>query len=489
MAYFSIAIPPGVYANGTTRQSAGRYNSANLMRWYSGEMRPVGGWAERSTSTVDGKARAIISWKDNSNTSWAGIGTHSNLYAMSRSGALSDITPVGYVVGRPNAVLGGGYGLGAYGAGSYGTARPSSDIIEATVWTLDTWGEYLVGCTADDQNLYEWQLDTGTRAAIIANSPPARALSVTAENIMMALGADNNPRLIRNSDIEDNTMWVEDPLNYARRYLLQTTGRLMCAKRVNGGQLILTDVDAWLATFIGQPFVYSYAKVGSGCGIISQQAIAVTDSQAVWMSQNGFWIFDGYTRPLASDVHDYIFSDINVVQASKVYSVHISAFGEVWWYYPSAASQEIDRYVMWNYRENHWSIGELARLSGTDRGVFQYPLMVDNDGQVWDHEYLYDHGGDVPFATTGPVEVGEGDNVVHVRKVVPDEDNLGDVTVTFQTKFYPMASNTTYGPYSLTANKDVRFTARQVQVTYTGTDGADFRIGNFRLEGVTGGLR
>lgn len=489
MAYFTLELPPGVYANGTTLQSAGRYNAANLMRWYSGEMRPVGGWNERSTTQVSGKARSLLTWKDNSNNTWAGIGTHTNLYAMTRSGVLTDITPAVYVAGRPDAITGGGYGSGSYGALAYGTPRPSSDVIDATVWTLDTWGENLVGCTADDQKIYEWEPDTNNDAVQIANSPLARAVVVTEERIMMALGADGNPRLVRNSDQEDNTVWTETTTNYAREFPLQTSGRLMCGKRVNGGTLLMTDVDAWLATFQGFPLVYGYQKVGSGCGIISQQAIAVTQSQTEWMSKNGFWIYNGYVQPLACDVHDYVFSDLNLNQASKIYAVHISEFGEVWYFYPSAASIEIDRYVIHNYRENHWSVGNLVRLSGTDRGVFTYPLMIDNSGQVWDHESGYDHDGIQPFATGGPLQIGNGDNVVMVRKIVPDERNLGDVSVSFLTKFYPMGAETTFGPFTLNQNTDCRFTARQVQVKYTGEDGADFRIGNFRLEGVTQGLR
>jgi hypothetical protein len=489
MAYFTVDIPPGVYANGTPYQAAGRYNGANLWRWFSGESRPVGGWVERSTTTLSGKARAILTWRDNSNNSWAGIGTHTNLYVMTKSGDVSDITPVVYVPGRPDAITGGGYGSGTYGSGTYGASVPSSDVIDATVWTLDTWGENLVGCTPDDQRIYEWVPDTAFPAVQITGSPLARAVVVTEERIMMALGADGNPRLVRNSDQQDNTTWTPTTTNYARDFTLQTVGRLMCGKKVNGGTLLMTDVDAWLATFLGFPLVYGYNKVGSGCGIISQQAIAVTESQAVWMSQNGFWIYNGYTQPLDCEVHDYVFSDLNFDQASKIYAVHVSAFGEVWWFYPSSESIEIDRYLIWNYRENHWSLGQVVRLCGTDKGVFNYPLMVDNGGQVWDHENGFDHDGINPLATTGPIQIGNGDQIIHVRKIVPDERSLGQVTVSFATKFYPMGSNTSYGPYSLTENTDARFTARQVQLTYTGEDGEDFRVGNFRIEGVPGGLR
>lgn len=489
MSYFTIDLPPGVYANGTTYSAKGRFSSANLWRWFSGEQRPVGGWVLRTASAVSGKARAILAWKSNTNTSWAGIGTHTGLYSMSKSGIVANITPAGYQGGRADGALGGGYGSGPYGQGVYGRARTStSDVIEATVWTLDTWGQNLIGCTASDQKIYEWVPGSAGPALVVANAPQARAIVVTSDRILMALGA-GNPRRVKWSDRENNTVWTSTSTNYAGEFDLQTAGRLMCGKRITGGTLLWTDIDVWLASFLGQPLVYGFTRAGSGCGAISQQAVAVTDSLAVWMSQNGFWIYNAYVSSLDCDVHDYVFSDINLVQASKIYAVHISSFGEVWWFYPSAASLEIDRYVVWNYRENHWNIGQLSRLSGTDRGVFQYPLMVDNAGQIWDHERGLDHGGLQPYAETGPIEIGQGDNVFCVRQIIPDERTLGQVDVSFSTRFYPNGAATTYGPYSLSQRTDARFTARQANMRFTADDGADFRVGKFRLEGVLGGLR
>jgi hypothetical protein len=488
MSFFTIDLPPGVYANGTAYSGKGRFNDANLWRWYSGEQRPVGGWISRTETHVTGAARAILAWKSNTNTPWAGIGTHTGLFSLSKSGIVADITPVGYQVGRADAKLGGGYGSGPYGGGVYGRARPSTtNVIEATVWSLDTWGQDLVGCTPSDQKLYEWVPGSATPAAPIANAPQARALVVTSDRILMALGA-GNPRRVKWCDQENNTDWVPTAVNYAGEFDLQTAGRLLCGRRITGGTLLFTDVDVWLATFVGQPFVYSFTRAGSG-GAISSQAVAVTDSLAVWMSQNDFKVYNAYVDSLDCDVHDKVFSDINLVQASKIFAVHVSAFGEVWWFYPSAESVEIDRYVVWNYRENHWNVGALARTCGIDRGVFQYPMMVDVEGAIWDHERGLDHGGLQPFAQTAPIELGQGDNVVSVREIIPDASSLGDVKVSFSTQFYPNGPETGFGPYSLTQRTDCRFTARQLKMRFTGEDGEDFRVGKFRLEGVAGGRR
>lgn len=489
MTYVTISPPPGVFANGTAYSAKGRFTDANLWRWYSQEQRPVGGWVLHTDEEVSGKARAIIAWKSNTGSSWAGVGTHVGLYSMSKSGIVGDITPASFQSGRADASLGAGYGSLAYGTDLYGTARAStSDILDATVWTLDTWGQDLVGVAATDQRIYEWPPGSAGPAEPIANAPECRAVVVTADRIMMALGA-GNPRRVAWSDQEDNTEWTSTDLNYAGDFDLQTPGRLMCGRRVTGGTLLFTDVDVWLASFVGQPFVYSFKREGSGCGIISQGAVIATDSQAEWMSQNGFWSYAGYVSPLECDVHDRVFSDINLVQASKIHAVHISAFGEIWWFYCSANSTEIDRYVVRNYREGHWSVGQLARLCATDRGVFQYPLMVDGAGGIWDHERGLDHGGAQPFALTGPMEIGQGDNVLTVREIIPDERTLGQVQVSFDAKFYPNGPTTTYGPYDLSQRTDCRLTARQVSIRYTADDGEDFRVGNFRFEGALGGKR
>jgi hypothetical protein len=484
-----LQFPPGVYRAGTEYQSKGRYYDANLVRWFEGTIRPVGGWRSRSASTVTGKARCVLTWTDNSGDAWIGIGTHSKLYAMDRAGTLTDITPSGFVPGNPDATFAGGYGSLDYGEDTYGTPRAATTTLSpASVWTLDTWGETLVGCMAEDGKIYEWGLNVANDATQISGSPTARAVVVTAERIMFALGAAGNPRTVKWSNQEDNTSWTASGTTQAGDFNLQTSGRLMCGKRVRGATLLLTDVDAHVATYQGRPFIYGFERVGTNCGVASQQGVAVIDGQAVWMGPNGFWSFDGFVKPLNCEVSDYVFSDINADQISKVYAVHNSAFGEVWWFYPSSAATEIDRYVIWNYRENHWSIGEMVRLCGVDRGALLYPLMVGNDGVIYEHEVGFDHSGAVPFVESGPMELGNGDNVVMCRQLIPDDKTTGQVTAKFYTRFWPNTTQTEHGPYTLESPTSVRFTGRQVSVRYVGTD-VDWRVGTPRLEVTEGGLR
>jgi hypothetical protein len=160
----------------------------------------------------------------------------------------------------------------------------------------------------------------------------------------------------------------------------------MTARRVRGQTLFLTDVDAHIATYAGQPFIYTFEIAGRACGAISVNCIAALDNFAVWMGSKGFYMYDGYVRPLPCEVSDYVFNDINTIQISKVYAVNNAQFNEVWWLYPSASSNENNRYVAWNYKEDYWTTGTISRTAGTDGGVFRNPIMIDATGQVFDHE-------------------------------------------------------------------------------------------------------
>jgi hypothetical protein len=306
---------------------------------------------------------------------------------------------------------------------------------------------------------------------------------------MFALGAGGNPRKVQWCDQENNTVWTPAGDNQAGDYELATPGTLIAGKRVKGINLLFTDVDVHTAQYVGAPFVYGFEKAGSGCGLISAQSVAAIDTAAIWMSKSGFWIYDGYVKPLPSEVSDYVSGNMNFSQSSKVYAVHNSQFGEIWWYYPSSGSNENDSYVTYNYREQHWNIGTLARTAGTDAGVFANPLAVSTDGFIYEHEVGFAYDSASLYAESGPVQLGNGDNIMSVRQVIPDEQTLGEAVVSFKTRNYPTGTQSTFGPYTAANPTDVRFAARQVNMKVTGAVLADWRIGVMRLDAVPSGKR
>lgn len=489
MPLIPYELPPGVFKNGTRYQSAGRFYDADLWRWFEGTQRPVGGWRKKSSSAVDGKGRAIITWVDNSNTTWTAVGSNEGLFVFTRAGTLFNITPAGYTAGPADATTGGGFGTGLFGTGAFGAPRPdNTNVIPAQVWTLDTWGEILIACDGDV--IYEWELNTGVPATVLtAGAPPdeaapsAVAIFVTEEGAIVALGAAGDPRKIEWCDPEDRNLWKPAADNLAGGFRVQTQGKLQTGKRVRGGSVVNTDVDVHSMTYSpGSPDIYDIQRLASGCGIISKQGIAVVDSRAIWMGTNRFWLFDGSVNPLECDVGDFVFTDLNPGQVSKATTVHNSQFGEVWFFYPSASSIENDSYVSYNYRENHWSVGALDRLCGTDKGTGgQYPMMVDADGFLYEHEVGQFRDGRTPYALSGPIELGEGDATLSVYDIIPDETNLGSVQVYFTTGDWTMSPDTIIGPVDLIDRTNVRFNTRRLSIRLEADPDQDFRVGKFRF--------
>jgi hypothetical protein len=496
-----LNIPPGVYSNGTEYQSKGRNFDANLVRWQFGALGPIGGWRKRteyteatnSYATVTGKARRVISWRDNNSQAWSAIGTHSNLYAMTISGVLSDITPTGLTVGRADATTGAGYGSGGFGEGPFGQSNPEAytTLLPASIWSLDTFGEILLGVLPDDGKLYEWNLNTNVVATQVTNAPISnKCVLVTPERIVMCLGAAGVPRDIAWSDQEDRNEWTAAANNQAGNFSLQTAGTILNAVNVKGGSLIFTDKDVWRVVYLGPPLVYGFPQDNAGGGLVSAGAVTTADGAAYWMSHENFYVYTGYSQPIACDVHDAVFKDINRAQISKVTAWHNASFGEVWWFYPSADSTENDKYVVYDYRERHWNKGTLSRLCATDKAPLPYPIAVDAYGYVYDHEVGYNHDGAISFIEHGPVELGTGENSSNLTFLYPDESAQGDVSMTFKTKMYPNGTERSFGPYTATRQPvPIRVHGRQMLVKAIGAASTNWRLGIPRIEVKPGSKR
>jgi hypothetical protein len=649
MALIPLKIPAGFYRTGTELDASGRWRDGSLVRWRDGSLRPIGGWRvnENIASITTNAPRSMHTWESNNGTRYVAAGSYNELFAVVSGGTAYDIAPTGLTAGSEDASVNIGYGYGFYGAGTYGTPRPDTgNLVAATTWSLDNWGERLVACSNADGKLYEWDLQTGateqitdgdfsdaifgsynfvnwtnTNNAFIPNyggflsggtpqnpsddqiasvtgvvgslsqtittvagakytiefnqvsvtapvdatltvtgnatllsetitdfdagglgtvvqyeftadsssavvsfnatstssnfdislvsvvqtSFPAQQISnapidnlgliVTEERFLFALGAGGNPRKVQWSDREDNTTWTPASTNEAGDIELQTSGQIETAIRTRGQTLVITDVDAHTARYIGPPYVYGFERVGTSCGIISRQAAADVDMGVFWMGNGGFYRFDGnLVSEIPCDVHDYVFGDINTSQKSKTWAFTNGQFGEIWWFYASSNSTEIDRYVAFDYKENHWLIGNLSRTSGASRGVFEYPMLMDANGAMYDHEvglsYAVSGTEQTVFAESGPISIGNGDNIMQVTDLIPDEKTQGDVDVTFKSRYYPNDTEYTHGPYTPSSPTAVRFSGRQIRMRVEGdTPYAAWRVGTMRVDAKAGGRR
>lgn len=492
MSYVPVKLPAGVYKHGTELDSAGRWIDANLVRWQNGSLRPMGGWISRASAASTYAPRGMLAWVDNSHDEHIALGSYEKLYSVSASGTVSDITPAGFTSGALDAEENIYYGGGFYDVGDYGVQRPTTNLFqECSTWALDTWGENLVGCMCDDGKLYEWSLVGATPAAVITNAPVNnKSLVVTEERFIFALASGGNPRKVAWCDREDNTTWTPTATNEAGDIELQTSGEIMQGLRVRGRTLIITNEDAHIATYQGAPTVYGFERIGTACGAVSRKSAASVQGGAFWMGRSAFFMYDGSSvQKMPCDISDYVFKDINNSQQSKVFSVHNSQHGEVWWFYPSESSVENDRYAVYNYAEGYWNIGYLGRTSGVDLGVFNAPIWADASGNLYDHETGFSHGSSSVYAETAPITFSQSSNITKIIGMIPDEATQGEVTVTFKTRFHPNDTEYTYGTYSMANPTSVRCSGRQIRMVVNGIENADWRVGTMRLDIIEGGKR
>ncbi len=381
-----------------------------------------------------------------------------------------------------------GYGSSIYGGGVYGApGSATSAPTPVRVWRLESWGQYLNATPGDDGKVYEWQLDVTARAAAVSGAPTARAIVANDQRILTVLGAAGNPRKIQWSDQEDNTVWSSLATNQAGDYNIQTAGSLVCGKRAKGGAtLCFTDVDVWQQSYIGGTLVYGFEKIGDKCGIISAGALDASDVLIPWMGKGQFWLYNGFVQPLACDVVDYVFTDMNLTQTSKITCHYLAQFGEFWWFYPSKDATENDRYVTWAPNAaggSQWTIGQMARLAGADAGVLLYPLRVADDAYVYEHEAgLIDIANYVPYLESGPIDLGAADRTMDVMNYIPDEETAGDVELTLKFKMYPNDPEFTFGPFTAANPSNVRTTGRQMKVRYSAVTASDWRVGVPKLD-------
>ena len=163
----NLDIAPGIVRNGTNYQQANAWNDSNLVRWYEDSMQPIGGWRSKTTSAMTGVCRKIVNYRDNAANRRTVAGTHSKLYAIDETFSIFDITPTGFTAGSADAVQNLGWGAMTWGSSTWGTPRPDNGTYTpATTWSIDTWGEYAIGCETSDGKIYQWANATSTPAAL-----------------------------------------------------------------------------------------------------------------------------------------------------------------------------------------------------------------------------------------------------------------------------------------------------------------------------------
>jgi len=410
-------------------------------------------------------------------------------------------------VGTVDSIAGLGWGAGSFGSSTWGTPRSVTDFLAAArTWAIEQWGEDVI-CNPRAGGIYVWDSSAGTsaRATLITQAPAsANAVLVSPEDRhLIALGAHDgvaaNPMLIRWCDQENYTDWTPTVTNTAGSKQLDMGNEIVCGAKVRGEHLVFTDSSLYSMVFVGPPDTFAFRTLGDNGGIVGPLAVHVFEGVAYWMGDRGFFMYDGVTKVINCSIESAVFDNLNRTQRAKVWAGVNREFREVWWLFPSAASDECDTYALFNLKDQSWSYGTLDRtmLIG-DSEVIDDAYGFGTDGYLYTHEIGTD-AYDQPmtaFIESGDVELDAGGNqIAHLGKFIPDmKDFTGAVDVTFKGKKYPQdAAYYESGPHTVTTTTpfiNPRIRARQLALRIDSSALGDaWRLGTPRVDLVPHGGR
>lgn len=325
-----------------------------------------------------------------------------------------------------------------------------------------------------------------------------RAVVVTPERHVMLIGAGGEMRRVAWSSREDYTDWnFASTTNTAGFLDLQTETPLLTAGNVREGTLVWSENRAFLGRYIGLPFIYGFDELGT-TRLYSPNAFAEFDGRCVWMDESGFMAYGGGSmQPLSCPLSDYIFSDIDPEYGPRVSHASVNGkFDEVWFFYPSNGSTECDRYVVWNWAENHWSMGTLARTAMFPAGVGSYPLMTGTDKHLYQHEDGWTYDGftcaNNVYVVSSTVNLPGDEQSMNITQLVPSNGGNYNLTkYTLFTRMTPNGAERTFGPYLSRSDGyvDTRATGRDVRIRICANEAGDWSIGRIRMKISAGGRR
>ena len=421
-------------------------------------------------------------------------------------------------------VEGTGWGVGPWGDGTWGSTSSLGAANQLRLWSMDNFGEDLIS-NPRAGSIYYWDKTSGlnTRAVTLsslsgANLAPTKGLQVIVSDVdrhVLILGADPitgdtrtgtiDPLLIAFSDQENATDWEPKATNTAGSLRCSAGSEIIGGLRARQETLIWTDVALYSLQFIGPPNTFGLNLVNEGVSLIGPNAAINSPQGIFWMDKKGFYNYTGAVNPLPCSVHAHVFDDINEGQAFQVFAFLNKQFNEVGWFYCSADSTSVDRYVVYNYVEQLWSIGQLSRTAWLDEGIVAFPRAAGKSGSshfLYQHETGNDDDGspmDNVFIESADFDLGDGEEFQFIRRMIPDVKFTGtggedqQLNVVLKQRNFPGESLSTDQTTSFTASTtkiDMRGRARQATLRFESDDdaaegvrlGVGFRIGGTRLD-------
>jgi len=430
---------------------------------------------------------------------------------------------------------------------AWGEAASGDLVLEPGMWSLDNFGDKAI-CLIHDSAVFEWNSAatdaTSNRATIISGAPTAsrHMLVSTPDRHLVFFGTETtigtpstqDDMFIRFSDQEDINTYTPTATNTAGTQRLADGSQIRGAIRGRDAILVWTDTALFTQRFVGQPFTFAFAQVGTHCGLVGQNACVEVDGAAYWMSENGFFRYAGKLESLPCLVEDHVYNDINLESGNQMVSAGLNnLFGEVIWFYPTSSSSVVNRMVAYNYFDSSpqrpvWTNGTLARTMWRDSAVFGSPHATEytagNDssfdvvGNTEGRTIYYQHetgtdqvqGGSTTAITanissgdfdisqrrgitgqsTGIADLrGDGEFIMKIRRFIPDFiSQTGNTRVTLQLRNFPndSQSGSALGPFDISSSTqkvDTRARARAIALKVENTStNQSWKLGTFRLD-------
>ena len=500
-----------------------------------------------NSSTTTGILLVDVSQFPDSGTNFIKIGTEEISYTgISTSNELTGVTRE--VRGTTAASHGAGDTVtSTTNFVAWGEAASGDLVLEPGMWSLDNFGDKAI-CLIHDSAVFEWNSAAAgaenTRATIISGAPTAsrHMLVSTPDRHLVFFGTETtigdtttqDDMFIRFSDQEDINTYIPTATNTAGTQRLADGSQIRGAIRGRDAIYVWTDTSLFTQRFVGQPFTFAFAQVGTNCGLVGQNACVEVDGSAYWMSENGFFRYAGKLESLRCLVEDHVYNDINLESGNQMVSAGLNnLFGEVIWFYPSSSSSVVNKMVAYNYFDSSlqrpvWTVGSLARTMWQDSAVFGGPHATEDSASVdssfdvvgntegstiyYQHETGTDQvqggtttailanisSGDFDISqrttalgqTTGAADLrGDGEFIMKIRRFIPDFiSQTGNTQVTLQLRDFPndTQASSSLGPFTVTSSTkkvDTRARARAIALKVANTStNQSWRLGTFRLD-------
>lgn len=373
--------------------------------------------------------------------------------------------------GNINESLGQGYGMGFYGVGLYGVSKLSSNVrVLPRIWFFDRFADTITMTPGNQTGLYYWDGDTATAPVLISGAPTEINYQFISDNILVTLGAGGVENKVFSSDQGDITQWVASSTNQVFEDNIEGASRLLSHVHVNGVNLLFTETQTYLFSYIGLPFVWSNELKEPNIGIISPMARVSVNGTAFWMDDGNFYMWSGgdievipSNTATQSTIHNWMYDDLNYGQKSKTFAWYNPQFNEIWFHSLSKASNEPDKVARLNVIDLTWTPDYFDRTAGEYPNISLSNPRLMNIGLMYKHELGHNAAGEpMPFTLSSNYR-SLGRDFANIDGIIPDSIQDGIIQLNITAKRFPQSQ-----PNSAFLNFDVAFDEERVAYTTNG---------------------